>query len=66
MSWRALTFVVWGCLGAVLVGCALMASSAKERWPDAGALWRALSGGTLRRTLVIVGWMWLGWHVFAR
>jgi len=66
LNWREVTVVVWGCLGAVLVGCAAVASFAKGRWPDAGALARRLTGGTVRRSLVILAWMWLGWHAFAR
>ena len=44
MSWREVTVVVWGCLGAALVACAAVASYARGRFPDAGALSRLLTG----------------------
>ena len=66
MTWRAVTLAVWGCLGAVLVAGAVVAHTSKGRWPDAGALFRLLTASALGRLAVIAGWMWLGWHVFAR
>ena len=66
MTWRAVTLLVWGCLAAVLVGCAVAASVSKGRLPPAGTLLRLVTGGTVRRWLVILAWMWLGWHAFAR
>ena len=65
MTWRAVTFAVWGCLGAALIGCAVVARLSSS-WPAPGAMFRIVTGGAFRRLAVIVGWMWLGWHVFAR
>jgi len=57
---------VWGALGAALVGCAVLARRAKGRVPDVGALVRLLTAGPVRRAAVVLAWMWLGWHLFAR
>jgi hypothetical protein len=66
MSWRSLTFAVWGLLGGLLVGCQVLAVRARGRLPTAGMLVRVGVGGRVGRALLVVGWMWLGWHAFAR
>ncbi len=66
MTWREWTFVVWGALGAALVGCGVLAWRTKGRLPDAGALIGLLTAAPVRRAVVVLAWMWLGWHLFAR
>jgi len=36
------------------------------RIPGYGALARVTTAGPVRRTVVVLAWMWLGWHAFAR
>jgi hypothetical protein len=63
---RALTLLVWALLGAVTVGLAVL-SVTRPRWlPTLRAALEALAASPWRRPLVILGWMWLGWHFFAR
>jgi hypothetical protein len=65
MTWRVVTFVVWGLLAGLLVGCQVLAVRT-GRIPTAGMLVRVAVGGRVGRTVVALGWMWLGWHAFAR
>ncbi len=66
MTWRVATLAVWGLLLAILLGCQVAAATSKGRLPGADALFRVLTGGVVVRALVILAWMWLGWHAFAR
>jgi hypothetical protein len=66
MTWREASFTIWGVLAAMLVGCQVMALVSRGRLPTMGALFRVITTGPLRRSVVLLGWMWLGWHAFAR
>ena len=66
MSWREVTFLVWGSLAAVFVACSLWSATSRGRFPKAGALLRVLTAGSIGRFLLLLGWAWLGWHAFAR
>src|SRR5579872_4470566 len=66
VSWRESTFLVWSGLAVVLVACSMSAAKSKGLLPSVGALFRTLTGRPLGRALVLLGWMWLGWHAFAR
>lgn len=66
MNWREVTFLVWGSLAAVLVSCSVLAATSRGRFPEVGALFRVLTAGAIGRSLLLLGWAWLGWHAFAR
>ena len=57
---------VWAAVGILAVTTALVAARSGGRVPGYGALARAATDGPVRRTVVLVAWMWLGWHAFAR
>jgi len=63
---RTLTLVVWG----VLVVAAAALEVAGRRRADGlapfGQVLGALRAPLVGRSLLLVGWMWLGWHLFAR
>jgi hypothetical protein len=65
MSWRSASFLAWGVilLGFVLVE--LVARTGRRTSTISEALSAILSRTSLRLALVL-GWMWLGWHAFAR
>lgn len=65
MSWRAVTYVVWGSVLAGFVLLELLARRARSIAPLSDVL-GALASPTFLRTLLVLGWMWLGWHAFAR
>jgi hypothetical protein len=50
---------------AVLIAVALSLLS-KGRIPGPGALVGRITANTGGRILLLLGWMWLGWHFFAR
>jgi len=67
MSWRSATFVVWAVLGLAtlgVLGLALLGRGRRIARP--GSLLRPVSAHPVLRVVVVLGWMWLGWHFFAR
>lgn len=66
MTSHALTLLVWALLGIVAAGLSVL-SVVRPRWlstPSAAV--GALLSSSWRRPIVLLGWMWLGWHLFAR
>lgn len=68
MSWRTASFAVWALLAAaalVLAALSVAGRGGVARRPLA-PLVAYLSGHRVARVAAVVGWMWLGWHLFAR
>jgi hypothetical protein len=65
MSDRLATIVVWVALALVAVGLEAAALSTR-RLAGVGAALSRLARSPAGRLAVALGWMWLGWHVFAR
>ena len=65
MTSRVITFVGYGTiLALVLVWAAMTAQSPRSlTLSDAITL---LTRSRTARILVVIGWIWLGWHLFAR
>jgi hypothetical protein len=62
---RTITFVGY----ALILASIILLATVATRRPTWMTMPDALSALTRRRTvriLVVVGWMWLGWHLFAR
>jgi len=66
MTWRQATFTVWALLAAGVVACEVAAVVSAGRFPGADVLARRITSPGPVRVLVLLGWMWLGWHAFAR
>ena len=66
MIGRHTTLVVWVVIGAVVVVGQLVAVRSKGRLPGLGALVGRVTGYRAGRYLLVLFWMWLGWHAFAR
>lgn len=64
MRWRDATFAVWAALGLVATG--LLVAQLQERLPGLRAAFRRLTARPAARGALLLAWMWLGWHVFAR
>ena len=65
MTTRTITFVGYGVILALIILLATV-SARRANWMT---MLDALNALTRRRTvriLVVVGWIWLGWHLFAR
>lgn len=66
MIGRHATLLVWGALGLIIVACQLAVSMSKGRLPSLVTVVRRITSARLGRWLLVLGWMWLGWHAFAR
>jgi hypothetical protein len=66
MTSRQLTFLVWALLGALTVAMLVASSLSDERFPTLGSTVRRVTASRIGQGLLILGWMWLGWHAFAR
>jgi hypothetical protein len=60
----ALSYGVWGALGAVLL--ALGVASHRGRCATPARVLARLATGPVLRIALVVGVMWVGWHLFAR
>lgn len=66
MTWRTVSLAVWTALAVAVVGAQIVAVASRGRLPTVEALARAATAGTVRRGVIVLGWMWLGWHTFGR
>jgi hypothetical protein len=66
MTDREVSLVVWAVLGVTLVGLQVVAVRSDGRFPGLGELVTRLTLHRAGRVTLLVGWMWLGWHAFAR
>ncbi len=67
MTWRDVTWAVWSAIALVLVAVRGRRDRlARGRLPRADDLLRMMTASPTRRTLLVLGWLWLGWHTFAR
>jgi hypothetical protein len=63
---REAAFFIWAVLGFA-VACCVVVSCIRPGWVATfGSAVRALVSTTAVRVIVVLGWMWLGWHLFAR
>ena len=62
----ALSFAVWSLLGAMVVVLALRAHAPGTATARPSAVLARLAGGPVLRVVLVLAWMWTGWHLFAR
>ncbi|MDQ1520421.1 MAG: hypothetical protein QOI55_1494 [Actinomycetota bacterium] len=62
---RDISFVIWGLVGAVFVGVVIL-SIVSDRVPSLGDVLALLTRTAVGVVLVMLGWLWLGWHLFVR
>jgi len=60
------TFLVWALLGAALVAGQVAAWASGGRFPGLRVLVERVTARPAGRIALVLGWMWLGWHAFAR
>ncbi|MGH9079432.1 MAG: DUF6186 family protein [Acidimicrobiales bacterium] len=63
---RPWALLVWGLLGIGLLAGQIAAVLSKGRIPTLGALVRRSTENPIGQWLLVLAWMWLGWHAFAR
>lgn len=63
---RQIVLGIWALVAVLLLACEALSMSTHRRVAGVGDLLRRLSAGRGRLVAVFVGWMWVGWHFFAR
>jgi Family of unknown function (DUF6186) len=66
MTTRQATFLVWATLGALVLVVLLASTLSDDRFPTLGSVVRRATSSRVGQVVLLVGWMWLGWHAFAR
>ncbi|MDA8357540.1 MAG: DUF6186 family protein [Actinomycetota bacterium] len=66
MTWRSATFLIWGVLGLATLTVLLFSLLGKGRLARPAELLGPVQAHPMLRIAVVLGWMWLGWHFFAR
>jgi hypothetical protein len=57
---------LWLAGAAAVCTCELAGRTLKRGWPSAAGLCATARGTLFGRLALVIGWIWLGWHVFAR
>lgn len=63
---RSMILAAWALGAVLLVGCEVLSLATRRRYVGLAALLRRWTDGRLRLVVFFLGWMWLGWHFFAR
>jgi hypothetical protein len=66
MTIRQWTMLAWGLLGLSVFVCLIVATLSKGRLSTLGTLVSRITATRLGQGLLMLAWMWLGWHAFAR
>jgi uncharacterized protein DUF6186 len=66
MSTRTITIVGFVAVIAVLVLLEILGRRPRTRIPALGEWLGYVMRSTTGRALILLGWLWLGWHYFAR
>ena len=65
MTSRTATFVGYGTILALVIVWAAFAAR-RANWMTLPGAVSAITRRRAVRVIVVVGWVWLGWHLFAR
>ncbi|HZU80934.1 MAG TPA: DUF6186 family protein [Acidimicrobiales bacterium] len=63
---RLVVLCLWGAAVVALLLAELASVRSGRRVAGVGELLTRLTASRFRLAVVFVGWMWLGWHFFAR
>ena len=63
---RRTDLLVWALLALLLAACQIAALLDRPRFAGLLELTSRLSATRAARAGLLLGWMWLGWHLFAR
>ncbi|HTX00280.1 MAG TPA: DUF6186 family protein [Acidimicrobiales bacterium] len=63
---RTIALALWGVLAGLVVLCELLSLATRRRLAGFLAAASFLSTAPASRLVLLLGWMWLGWHLFAR
>lgn len=63
---RTMCFAIWAFSAFLLLGCEMLSIYSRGKVPGGARVLEILSSKPYRVGVLFVGWMWLGWHLFAR
>jgi hypothetical protein len=63
---RLVSLVIWGALGACAVGLEIAGRCGVAGFAPVGRVLAAVRAKPAGRAILVILWMWLGWHLFAR
>jgi hypothetical protein len=66
VSGRQWTLAVWALLGALVVLGVAVTALSRGRFAGPASLVQRMTAVRGGRVVLVVVWMWLGWHAFAR
>jgi hypothetical protein len=66
VTWHTVSLGIWAAMALLLVGVGAAAVVSNGRLASVGDFGRVLMRSRISGGVVIVIWMWLGWHFFAR
>jgi hypothetical protein len=66
MTTRQLSLLVWYVVGAMLVACEVAAVRTRGAFPRFATVVRRVNAHPVGRTVLLLVWMWQGWHQFVR
>ena len=58
--------VLWLVAAGFLGGCEVVSRTLQRGWPTAAQVLRRAREHLAIRVVLVLVWVWLGWHVFAR
>jgi hypothetical protein len=62
----ALSYAVWAVLGLAALGLWARSHAAGSSLARPAMVLERLASGPFARIALVLAWMWLGWHLFAR
>lgn len=66
MSTSALSYAVWALLGLATIALMVRSRTAGSSLARPAEVLARLATGPFLRVALVLGWMWAGWHLFAR
>ncbi|MHB8318481.1 MAG: DUF6186 family protein [Acidimicrobiales bacterium] len=66
MTSYQVTLAVWATVASLAIATVVISHLARDSVLKVSELMRIVLTNRYLRTFVILGWMWLGWHLFAR
>jgi hypothetical protein len=66
MTTRVITIIGFACVISGLVTLEVLGRRKTNRIPSAGEWLGYIMRPRTGRALILLGWLWLGWHYFAR
>ncbi|HZE15791.1 MAG TPA: DUF6186 family protein [Mycobacterium sp.] len=66
MTERIVFLIVWAVVAGLLIACEVLSWASRRQVANTGRVLDLLTRTTGRMIAMFIGWMWVGWHFFAR